>query len=584
MIGNDFHKKEGPLLTLPGLGGGSASTLVRKPPSGPVDSGWPFDLDTVSFSGKSPHYNFHPQVNSNTRGFFLKSDGTAFYVLSTDEKVRRHNMSSANDISTCSYNSVSSALNSPSGTAYGLYFKSDGTKLFYADSTTMRAYTLSSAWDITSMSAASDSYNFSSNITSGSGVYGFNFKPDGTKLYVVESAGTSGNGILEYNLSTAWDLSTVSYSQKNTSTWSGFSNGYLRGVSFKSDGTYCYVTNAGNTYLARWTLSTAWDITSAGTPSVTNKTYYGTTSTFDFVGNNIQWSSDGSSYYFIGKSDETITQHKPSSDWVIDGDHNDRTYVNSESGYTNYIHPKGKNWRASATTAITWNGDGTKIYMSTGANVQNLNLGTAYDITTISSSGVVHQSLPNTSWNPKHLKFNSDGTRMLFLEAANKEVKQYNFSTGFDLTTVSDANNDLDLTAGGGPASFQSGCISDGGKYIYISQSSTIYQWTLGTAWDLSTASYTRSESGFDTSNVHVYISPEGTQVITCNSNGASYKSYTLSTAWDISSKSYSKTFNLDDVSSKVPTHTSGPGWFIGGGKWSYIPYYGVTGFSLDFS
>tara|TARA_Y100001970_G_scaffold2609_1_gene3067 strand:- start:5705 stop:7459 length:1755 start_codon:yes stop_codon:yes gene_type:complete len=584
MIGNDFHKKEGPLLTLPGLGGGSASTLVRKPPSGPVDSGWPFDLDTASFSGKSPHYNFHSQVDSNTRGFFLKPDGTAFYVLSSDEKVRRHNMS-AYDIDTCSYNSVSSALNSPSGTAYGLYFKSDGTKLFYADNEVMRAYTLSSAWDITSMSAASDSYDFSSNTSQN--VYSFNFKPDGTKLYIVESNGSSGNAILEYNLSTAWDLSTLSYSQKNNSTWSGFSNGYLRGVSFKSDGTYCYVSNAGNTYLARWTLSTAWDITSAGTPSVTNKTYYGTTQTFDFPGCNIQWSSDGSKYYFIGKSDETITQHKPNSAWSIDGDAYDRVYVNSESGYTNFVHPKNKSNKLNSTQGKPeWNSDGTKIYHTTGTNIQSLNVGTAYDITTVTNSGSVTQSLANTSWGPKAFKFNSGGTRMLWVESANKEVKQYNFSTGFDLSTVSDANNDLDITSGGGPSSMQCATVSDDGKYIYIAKSSTIYQWTLGTAFDLSTASFTRSQSGYDTSNTHIHISPDGTQVLTCTSNSynATFKSYTLSTAWDISSKTYAKTFDLMDVSSKLPPLIHTPGWFIGGGMWSFLPYYGNSAFNLDFS
>ena len=583
MIGNDFHKKEGPLLTLPGLGGGSASTLVRKPPSGPVDSGWPFDLDTASFSGKSPHYNFHSQVDSNTRGFFLKPDGTAFYVLSSDEKVRRHNMS-AYDIDTCSYNSVSSALNSPSGTAYGLYFKSDGTKLFYADNEVMRAYTLSSAWDITSMSAASDSYDFSSNTSQG--VYSFNFKPDGTKLYIVESNGSSGNAILEYNLSTAWDLSTLSYSQKNNSTWSGFSDGYLRGVSFKSDGTYCYVSNAGNTYLARWTLSTAWDITTAGS-KVGNKTYYGTTQTFDFPGCNIQWSSDGSKYYFIGKSDETITQHKPSSAWSVDGDSFDRTYVNSESGYTNFIHAKNKSNKLNSTQGKPeWNSDGTKIYHTTGTNIQSLNVGTAYDITTVTNSGSVTQSLANTSWGPKAFKFNSGGTRMLWVESANKEVKQYNFSTGFDLSTVSDANNDLDITSGGGPSSMQCATVSDDGKYIYIAKSSTIYQWTLGTAFDLSTASFTRSQSGYDTSNTHIHISPDGTQVLTCTSDSynATFKSYTLSTAWDISSKTYAKTFDLMDVSSKLPPLIHTPGWFIGGGMWSFLPYYGVSAFNLDFS
>ena len=35
-------------------------------------SDWPFNLDNAVFNGTSPHYQFHAQVNSNTRGSFLK--------------------------------------------------------------------------------------------------------------------------------------------------------------------------------------------------------------------------------------------------------------------------------------------------------------------------------------------------------------------------------------------------------------------------------------------------------------------------------------------------------------------------------
>ena len=48
----DRHIKQSPMLTLPSLGGGSNSPLVRKP-SGSGGDGWPFDLDKLTESKKN---------------------------------------------------------------------------------------------------------------------------------------------------------------------------------------------------------------------------------------------------------------------------------------------------------------------------------------------------------------------------------------------------------------------------------------------------------------------------------------------------------------------------------------------------
>ena len=72
MIGNDFHKKEGPLLTLPGLGGGSASTLVRKPPSGGGGS-----LDTPSTNNNLTDDDF---VNVMNTSLYADRDFCGMYV------------------------------------------------------------------------------------------------------------------------------------------------------------------------------------------------------------------------------------------------------------------------------------------------------------------------------------------------------------------------------------------------------------------------------------------------------------------------------------------------------------------------
>jgi hypothetical protein len=67
-------------------------------------------------------------------------------------------------------------------------------------------YDLSTAWDV---STASYLQNFSVSAQE-SAPYGVFFKPDGLKMYII---GFLGDDVNEYDLSTAWDVSTASYLQ-----------------------------------------------------------------------------------------------------------------------------------------------------------------------------------------------------------------------------------------------------------------------------------------------------------------------------------------------------------------------------------
>ena len=103
-------------------------------------------------------------------------------------------------------------------------------------------------------------YNNESPITVGNDVEGFYFKSDGTRLYTASFTGA--NQIKQYNLSTGWQVSTISAGPElNVSA--DFS--YTTGIEFKPDGTLMYVT--GGAYIdykiITYELSTAWDISSA---------------------------------------------------------------------------------------------------------------------------------------------------------------------------------------------------------------------------------------------------------------------------------------------------------------------------------
>ena len=87
--------------------------------------------------------------------------------------------------------------------------------------------------DITTISDASETFTFTSDLTNFGGSQGLTFKHDGTKMYLIDAASSADGYLMEYNLSTAWDVSTASYVAKNSAgKFHGFGPGFLRGASF----------------------------------------------------------------------------------------------------------------------------------------------------------------------------------------------------------------------------------------------------------------------------------------------------------------------------------------------------------------
>ena len=578
-----------------GSGRAFPSTNTGDQTAGP----WPLDVTTASFNGVSPHYRYENVIDSTTTGFFLKPDGTRFYTMHTaDDKVRRHDMSTAWDISTCSAHSISTiGLAHPGGgPAKGLYFKPDGTKLFYVDSTHMRAYDLSTAWDITTLSAASDSHDFSSNLNtiSGTEVTSLNFKPDGTKIYISESAGSTANSILQYNLSTAWDLSTASYYTKDTTgLLDANTRNNVRGFTFRTDGTTVQISSAANTYGARLTLGTAWDISTLNTTNSTWTQHYQIVSGFYGYGLNFQFKSDGLIYYFMGGTESMISEMKPTTAWLVgtanSGPEND---FKNTAKYVDFCQPY-RLFGASGNYGFRWVDSGNKMAYTSGSTTKIFNATTAYDIKSITSTNSKYKGGIG-GWGTQAVTYNSAGTVLLYgPDVSNKDVRQFSLSTAWDPSSISGTTptNTLDLTAGGGPSSFSTGTVSENGLYVYVINGTTVYQWTLSTAFNLSTASYTHSQSGYQsTSYGGLMISPDGTQVFILGTGySTTLYQYTLSTPFNITTGTYdNKSVDLNDSLHKgIPPFIHSPCPVLnpsGNGKIDFFPYYGATGISISFS
>lgn len=186
-------------------------------------------------------------------GIYVKPDGTKFYLTgSSGDDVNEYNMSTPYDVSTATYVqnfSVSAQETVP----FGVEFKPDGTKMYIVGQTgdDVNEYNLSTPWDI-STASYNQNFSVSAQETSPAEV---RFKSDGTKMFIT---GFSGDDVNEYSLSTPWDVSTASYV---TRLATGDSNQV--GLTFATDGTKMYTCGSTLDYIKEWNLSTPWDLSTA---------------------------------------------------------------------------------------------------------------------------------------------------------------------------------------------------------------------------------------------------------------------------------------------------------------------------------
>ena len=186
----------------------------------------------------------------------FKTDGTKMYVLDSSEEIYQFTLSTAWDVSTASYDSVVFTLTQGT-TAEDIYFKSDGTKLYSLDGATdtVYQYSLSTAWDVSTAS-----YDTVSFVTAGEiAPLSMEFSADGTSLYI---GGSAGNGIDQYTLSTAWDLSTA-----GSGVFTSFGED-MDCIAFSSDGVYLATVSTLASaplvdHVKLYELSTPWDVSTA---------------------------------------------------------------------------------------------------------------------------------------------------------------------------------------------------------------------------------------------------------------------------------------------------------------------------------
>jgi len=253
------------------------------------------NLATASYDSVS--FSFATQ-DTSPQEIFFKDDGTKVYIIgNTNNSIFQYSLSTAWDVSTASYDSVSFSISSQEGGPAGLFFKPDGSKFYIVGffNATVYQYSMSTSWDLSTASYDTKSFSVSTEEANPRDV---SFKTDGTKMYIT---GISGDEINEYSLSTAWDVSTASY----TANFSVFAQeNSPNSLSFNPDGNKIWIVGQSQDSVFQYSLSTAWDISTASYDSISFSVSSELTQPVS-----VRFKSDGSKMYVLDVSNDSVFQY-----------------------------------------------------------------------------------------------------------------------------------------------------------------------------------------------------------------------------------------------------------------------------------
>jgi hypothetical protein len=224
-----------------------------------LEFSYPEDIiSNAIFLGEMPSQT----INTGLEGMYISPDGDRMYTAHgasgyTQGRIEQYTLSSPWDITTASYVGT---YNLTTGVAFtyatGVEFSPDGTRMYVSGLTSsgykIAQYTLGNPWLLTSVI-----YKSSVSVSTPAGV---RFQDNGRSLFILD--GESPDTIRKYSLSVAWDITTLSPIQVSSLNISAITNDFnILGFNFNDTGKDLFVGGSNTVYA--FSLTTAWDIRTA---------------------------------------------------------------------------------------------------------------------------------------------------------------------------------------------------------------------------------------------------------------------------------------------------------------------------------
>jgi hypothetical protein len=192
----------------------------------------------------------------------------------------------------------------------------------------------------------------------------------------------------------------------------------------------------------------------------------------------------------------------------------------------------------TAPTGLFIGSSGTKMYVcgSIGDDVNEYTLSTAWDITTATFVTTFSVSAQDSA--PNDIFFKPDGLSMFIMGNTTDTVYQYTLGTAWSVATASYASKSFSVTTQ--EATPIGVWFKPDGTVMYVvgTSADSVFQYALSTAWDVSTASYGGIFYSFAAQEAtanQINLSDDGTKMWVLGATGDDIWEYTLGTAWNVS-------------------------------------------------
>ncbi|MEM9336645.1 MAG: beta-propeller fold lactonase family protein [Patescibacteria group bacterium] len=518
----------------------------------------PFDITTAVITAST---TISDVDLLDTVGIAINPDGSSLFIADdTDHVINQYDLSTPYDLTTLSFTASSSVLNE-TNRPRGMSINDDGTKLFVVsqkalDEQEILEYRLTTPYSITSLTfTASTSVSVSKPVVGDLLIYDIEFSDSGKQMFLLYNGidGTppiptiDDDFIIEYTLSTAYDITTAVATGNEYAVTDEEEKARAIYVSEQAEKLYLVGEDRITQYLAS---TTETEIVGGGGPSGNSITVFdpdngtGYLALGQTTANNILSVNGG--IYLADSATQSVTDAL----YNINGD----LYFNG-----NQLGISSDNtWEFFNATSSIRTGSSTYSVLigalATSTNAifevigeayvsERLSIGTTNDTNALSVGGGIYIAATSTQSTSSALA-NQDGT--LFWDGGSLTTS---FSDGFVATGefgVSIEERAVGMSASGQTNSIEDFTFDSSGTRVYVvgglgtSANDTVFQYSLATAFDVTSASFVASTSIETHSNIAVGIalSGDGTRMYISQNDGDAIDEYTLSSAFDITTAS----------------------------------------------
>lgn len=429
-----------------------------------------------------------------------------------------------------------------------LYVKSDGTRVYVIDETLAKVleYEVSDAWNLKSISVSSNSLvelNTFSVADRATNTHGLHFSSTGNSMYVTCSANAK---VYQYTLSTNWNVSTASYT---SNLYIGNIETSPQSIMFDNSGSRMYVTGFSAKGISEYRLQTPWNITTAR-HYITHTTDNQETQpkgSFISLGNN--------KIFVVGDTKSNVLEYYTTETGAIDYTAGNVTVSGTAAGNDKFIGCLSELWFSNnyldhTNTALmnkfnSANGDLFPTNLMVHINPEWSYTGNSFNVRAYEED-------------PRGVFFKPDGTSMYTIGYVNANISKYNLSTPWDVNTATFIVNTANVgICDSGSVDPNDIFIKNDGTRLYIiyNRESKVKQFDMSQAWNVLSISVAAGGFLSNTGEVNVAIQESNTSGLHFSNNGTymyvtgtgtdKVHQYTLSESWNVSTASYTQNVNV---------------------------------------